>query len=200
MRLTICSNHCALAVAVAVVAVVAVAVVTVAVVTIAAAIAAAVAVAVVAAVAVVVLLSIPSGASLTEARKKEIYAIASEFNLIILEDDPYYWMQFVDQGQERTKSFMVRHCPSSPQQQSNTAVCCSTQLTSFPSPLFEILTEHGCGRSRASVRFVFQIVEQWFAGRFCHWTTGAHSTNRVSCASVRVAFFRNITSIGIGTV
>jgi len=38
----------------------------------------------------------PTGASLTLARKKEIYSIASKYNLLILEDDPYYWMQFVD--------------------------------------------------------------------------------------------------------
>merc|ERR1712232_522836 len=36
----------------------------------------------------------PSGASLSLARKQEIYAIAREFGLLILEDDPYYWMQF----------------------------------------------------------------------------------------------------------
>ena len=67
----------------------------------------------------------PTGASLTWSRKQEIYQIASEYNLIILEDDPYYWMQFggndeeqgqgreQEQGQEqeqnqsnRTKSFL----------------------------------------------------------------------------------------------
>tara|TARA_B100000795_G_scaffold255487_1_gene227179 strand:+ start:599 stop:1204 length:606 start_codon:yes stop_codon:yes gene_type:complete len=59
----------------------------------------------------------PTGASLTLARKKEIYQIAQTYNLIILEDDPYYWMQFVKdtnfkKGNEdvkkdcRTPSFM----------------------------------------------------------------------------------------------
>lgn len=35
----------------------------------------------------------PTGASLTLERKQQIYAIAREYGLIILEDDPYYWMQ-----------------------------------------------------------------------------------------------------------
>lgn len=48
----------------------------------------------------------PTGASLTNERKKEIYKIASKYNLIILEDDPYYWMQFVNKNESRKKSFM----------------------------------------------------------------------------------------------
>ena len=45
----------------------------------------------------------PTGASLSLERKREIYGIAREFDLILLEDDPYYWMQF---GGERTPSFL----------------------------------------------------------------------------------------------
>lgn len=45
----------------------------------------------------------PTGASLSLERKKEIYKVAREFDLLILEDDPYYWMQFAAQ---RTPSFL----------------------------------------------------------------------------------------------
>ncbi|CAG0916910.1 unnamed protein product [Notodromas monacha] len=38
----------------------------------------------------------PTGTSLTLARKKEIYGIAQEYNLLIIEDDPYYFLQFSD--------------------------------------------------------------------------------------------------------
>ncbi|KAK3858453.1 hypothetical protein Pcinc_035358 [Petrolisthes cinctipes] len=38
----------------------------------------------------------PTGVSLTEERRHEIYQIASDYNLIILEDDPYYFVQFGD--------------------------------------------------------------------------------------------------------
>jgi kynurenine/2-aminoadipate aminotransferase len=48
----------------------------------------------------------PTGASLTLERKHEIYKIAREFELIILEDDPYYWMQFAEQR--------IPSCESSP--------------------------------------------------------------------------------------
>lgn len=36
----------------------------------------------------------PSGINMGESRRREIYAIAQKFNLIILEDDPYYFLQF----------------------------------------------------------------------------------------------------------
>jgi kynurenine/2-aminoadipate aminotransferase len=36
----------------------------------------------------------PTGASLTAERKREIYQIAREYDLLILEDDPYYFLQF----------------------------------------------------------------------------------------------------------
>merc|ERR1711976_1144553 len=36
----------------------------------------------------------PSGAMLSLERKKEVYKIAQEYNLLILEDDPYYFAMF----------------------------------------------------------------------------------------------------------
>lgn len=36
----------------------------------------------------------PTGSSLTLERKKEIYKIAQEYDLLILEDDPYFYIQF----------------------------------------------------------------------------------------------------------
>ncbi|CAJ0937456.1 unnamed protein product [Ranitomeya imitator] len=36
----------------------------------------------------------PTGASLTRDRKIEVYKIAQEYDLIIVEDDPYYFLQF----------------------------------------------------------------------------------------------------------
>ena len=45
----------------------------------------------------------PTGTVLTESRRKEIYAIASEYNLIILEDDPYYFLQYLP---NRPSSFL----------------------------------------------------------------------------------------------
>lgn len=45
----------------------------------------------------------PSGASLTQDRKREIYSIAQEYGLLLLEDDPYYYLQF---SPERVPSFL----------------------------------------------------------------------------------------------
>ena len=36
----------------------------------------------------------PTGHGLTEDRKKKIYSIAQKYNLLILEDDPYFYLQF----------------------------------------------------------------------------------------------------------
>lgn len=40
----------------------------------------------------------PTGAGLTLERKKEIYKIAQDYDLIILEDDPYFYLQFSKVG------------------------------------------------------------------------------------------------------
>jgi len=45
----------------------------------------------------------PVGTSILIERKKEIYKIAQEYNLIILEDDPYY---FISYAKERVTSFL----------------------------------------------------------------------------------------------
>ncbi|KAJ3085497.1 hypothetical protein HK100_009032 [Physocladia obscura] len=44
----------------------------------------------------------PTGCSTTVERKKRIYEIAHQYNIIILEDDPYYYLQF---GAERDVSY-----------------------------------------------------------------------------------------------
>lgn len=36
----------------------------------------------------------PTGVSISLERRKEIYQIARDYNLIIFEDDPYYFLQF----------------------------------------------------------------------------------------------------------
>ena len=36
----------------------------------------------------------PTGHTLTEERKHTIYEIAQKYNLLILEDDPYFYLQF----------------------------------------------------------------------------------------------------------
>ncbi len=44
----------------------------------------------------------PTGKVLPEERKREIYRICCEHNILILEDDPYYYMQF---GEKEEPSF-----------------------------------------------------------------------------------------------
>ena len=38
----------------------------------------------------------PTGVSIPLSRRKEIYQIARDFDLIIFEDDPYYFLQFAE--------------------------------------------------------------------------------------------------------
>jgi DNA-binding transcriptional MocR family regulator len=47
----------------------------------------------------------PTGGSLSEGRRREVYAIARKHQLLILEDDPYYFLQFASPA-ERPPSLM----------------------------------------------------------------------------------------------
>lgn len=46
----------------------------------------------------------PTGGSLSEEQKAAVYAVAQDYDLLILEDDPYYYIQFLEPGQERVRS------------------------------------------------------------------------------------------------
>lgn len=45
----------------------------------------------------------PTGAVLTDERKREVYALAQKYDFLILEDDPYYFVNFLDR---QPKSFL----------------------------------------------------------------------------------------------
>jgi kynurenine/2-aminoadipate aminotransferase len=47
----------------------------------------------------------PTGTVLPEGRRREIYALCCQYNLLLLEDDPYYYLQFSEAG-ERPPSFL----------------------------------------------------------------------------------------------
>ena len=47
----------------------------------------------------------PTGKNLSTERKEEIYKICSDFDILIFEDDPYYFLQFGD-CRERVRSFL----------------------------------------------------------------------------------------------
>lgn len=47
----------------------------------------------------------PTGATLSAARRAEVYAIASEHELIVLEDDPYYYLGFEDDANEEEAAY-----------------------------------------------------------------------------------------------
>jgi len=40
----------------------------------------------------------PSGTLIPTERKKELYSIARQYNLLIIEDDPYYFLHFEKVG------------------------------------------------------------------------------------------------------
>eukprot|EP00808_Paulinella_micropora_P010892 g51762.t1 len=46
----------------------------------------------------------PSGGTMTLERKIKLYKVAREYDLLILEDDPYYYLQFPEPGQRRVRS------------------------------------------------------------------------------------------------
>jgi kynurenine/2-aminoadipate aminotransferase len=44
----------------------------------------------------------PTGGSLSEERRRRIYALCARYDILILEDDPYYFLQFGDGGASRS--------------------------------------------------------------------------------------------------
>jgi kynurenine/2-aminoadipate aminotransferase len=46
----------------------------------------------------------PSGATLTAERKKQIYKMAQEYDFLILEDDPYYYLNLVERTDQKSDS------------------------------------------------------------------------------------------------
>ncbi|EJD05708.1 L-tyrosine:2-oxoglutarate aminotransferase, partial [Fomitiporia mediterranea MF3/22] len=50
----------------------------------------------------------PTGGTLSAARRREIYRIASEHDVIILEDDPYYFLQYDKTAQANNTEFDVK--------------------------------------------------------------------------------------------
>ncbi|XP_042205039.1 kynurenine/alpha-aminoadipate aminotransferase, mitochondrial-like [Homarus americanus] len=46
----------------------------------------------------------PTGVLMREARRREIYSIASEYDLLILEDDPYHYIQFMEENSVSVRS------------------------------------------------------------------------------------------------
>ena len=47
----------------------------------------------------------PTGYSISEERRRKIYEICRDYNLLILEDDPYYFLQFCNKA-DRAPSFL----------------------------------------------------------------------------------------------
>lgn len=47
----------------------------------------------------------PTGTMVPESRRREIYDLASQHDMLILEDDPYYFLQFAS-GDSRPRSFL----------------------------------------------------------------------------------------------
>eukprot|EP00050_Salpingoeca_kvevrii_P015924 m.51192 g.51192 ORF g.51192 m.51192 type:complete len:432 (-) comp6592_c0_seq1:162-1457(-) len=117
----------------------------------------------------------PTGATLTLERKKEIYKIACEFNIIILEDDPYYYLQF--DSQHRIPSFFHLDEENRVLRFDSFSKILSSGLrvgyVTGPRPLIRSLLLHGetstlhpCGLSQA---VVLSILEQWgFDGFLSH--------------------------------
>jgi kynurenine/2-aminoadipate aminotransferase len=111
----------------------------------------------------------PSGGSLSEAQKAEIYAVAQEFDLIILEDDPYHFLQFLKQGESRTRSFfsmdvdgrVIRFDSFSKLLSSGMRVGFATG----PTPLIERLELH----SQSTVLHSAGLPQALVASLFDHW-------------------------------
>jgi kynurenine/2-aminoadipate aminotransferase len=124
----------------------------------------------------------PTGATLTVERKRAIYDIARRHNILILEDDPYYWMQF---SPERTPSFLSMDVDGRVLRFDSLSKLVSSGLrvgfVTGPAPLVEKIelhaqaaVLHGSGASQALV-----------AGLFDAWARDAGSAHAGFAAHCR---------------
>lgn len=116
----------------------------------------------------------PTGASLSLERKKRIYQLAREFDLVILEDDPYYWMQY---GSYRVPSFLSLDVDGRVLRFDSFSKLVSSGLRvgfcTGPAPLVERIelhaqasVLHGSGVSQALVAGLFDAWEQDFGDAY----------------------------------
>ncbi|KEZ46544.1 hypothetical protein SAPIO_CDS0338 [Scedosporium apiospermum] len=136
----------------------------------------------------------PTGISISAHRRKEIYAVATEFDLVIVEDDPYYFLQYpgyspqgVDQPfkLKSTEEFLNSLTPSflSIDTQGRVIRLESFSKTLFPglrlgyfvaNPLFterllratEVETQDPAGLSQA---FTLALFQQWGDDGYLTW-------------------------------
>ncbi|KAI8829097.1 pyridoxal phosphate-dependent transferase [Chytriomyces cf. hyalinus JEL632] len=143
----------------------------------------------------------PTGCSTTLERKKEIYEIARKYNLLIVEDDPYYYLQF---GETRTPSYfsmdvdgrVFRFDSFSKILSAGVRVGCVTG----PKPLIERITLHSQASilhaSGMSQLMVQKVLEHWGIEGFLEHTD-AHLTGLAEWVEPNAGMFVWIKLSGI---
>lgn len=105
----------------------------------------------------------PTGASLGIARKRRVYELARQYSLLILEDDPYHWLQFAE---ERTPSLLSMDVDGRVLRFDSFSKLLASGIrlgwATGPAPLVERLqlhtqasNLHTCGMSQALVAAIF---------------------------------------------
>ncbi|KAJ3316803.1 hypothetical protein HDU76_001541 [Blyttiomyces sp. JEL0837] len=108
----------------------------------------------------------PTGASTTLERKRRIYAIAQKYDVIILEDDPYYYLQF---GKERQPSYFSMDVDGRVLRFDSLSKILSSGVrvgwVTGPKPLVDRIVLHAQATllhsSGVSQMIVFKLLEQW---------------------------------------
>jgi len=113
----------------------------------------------------------PTGGSLSEEEKKEIYAIAQEYDLIIMEDDAYHFMQFLDPGEKRTRTFFSMDTDGRVLRFDSFSKLLSSGMrlgfATGPAPLIERIELH----SQASNLHTAGLPQAFAASLFDHWAS-----------------------------
>ncbi|KAJ3049550.1 hypothetical protein HK097_009467 [Rhizophlyctis rosea] len=113
----------------------------------------------------------PTGTSTTLERKKRIYEIAKRYDIIILEDDPYYYLQF---GATRTASYFSMDVDRRVLRFDSLSKILSAGVrigwVTGPAPLIERIVLHGqttnLHPSGVSQILVYSLLKRWDIGGF----------------------------------
>lgn len=113
----------------------------------------------------------PTGQSLSEQQKKQVYAVAQDYDLLILEDDPYYYVQFLEPGQKRTRSMFSMDIDGRVIRFDSFSKLLSAGIrvgfATGPAPLIERIELH----TQAANLHTSGLSQAWVAALFDNWAS-----------------------------
>jgi len=119
----------------------------------------------------------PTGGSLSLEEKMEMYVVAREYDVLIMEDDPYHFMQYPGPGEKRTRSFLSMDVDGRVLRFDSFSKLLSSGMrlgfATGPAPLIERIELH----TQASNLHTAGIPQAFVAALFDHWAANNNGSS-----------------------